>query len=216
MNLQECAVAVAAVAVADYRVRNLTEADSNALVMMWSRHLPDVPLDWVLNLVTRHYAQADPPELTSGRVLAAYRATQRVEAAREREPALIGDWFRAEAPAGFAEYVAGTVSEWERARSQPDGSPEWYQVRDELRDQIDAEPLPWARAVRGDDSRERRCVNHDICVCTHTECRDGWLDVETDVGNKLGGRFPAVKQCPHCADAVQMRHELKPRRGARR
>lgn len=56
------------------------------------------------------------------------------------------------------------------------------------------------------DERSRRCGS-EICVCTHTECRAGWLDVEVEHVNTLGLRYSQVQRCPSCMDAVTMAQE---------
>lgn len=47
------------------------------------------------------------------------------------------------------------------------------------------------------DRRERACRLRDACRCTHTACRDGWLD--EDVPYVRHGRtYAGVRRCPVC------------------
>lgn len=57
------------------------------------------------------------------------------------------------------------------------------------------------------EARERSCAFPDICVCTHLECRGGWLDTEETVVNGLGRHYPAARYCPQCLDGVKMAGE---------
>lgn len=66
------------------------------------------------------------------------------------------------------------------------------------------------------EARERQCAFPSICVCTHLECRDGWLDEETVKVNGQGKSYPAAQRCPMCNDGILMAQEKgiarKPRR----
>lgn len=50
-------------------------------------------------------------------------------------------------------------------------------------------------------ARERAC-RWKRCVCTHTECFDGWLDRPEDEGK------PAMR-CPTCEEGREMTQELE-------
>lgn len=216
MNLADAKIALAAVGVADYRLRNLPASDAEALAHMWVRHLPDVPLGWVLGHVERHYREPDPAELTSGRVLWAYREWQAAEqaaadAVAERQETAgmlgIGDLMQRR-PSWFDAYreECETAAGWLRVYGHRGA--ELQRELAHARQRVDAVTVPAAaRPVDPGSTREqrvRRCAFHQLCACAHTECRDGWLDAEDALDSISGLMYPAVKRCPFCEDAVKM------------
>lgn len=68
------------------------------------------------------------------------------------------------------------------------------------------------------EAKERACRFPDICVCTHLECRDGWLDAETTRRSALHQDCAQATRCPQCNDGLLMAIERgvarKPRRTA--
>ena len=190
----------------DGRLRQPSEEEAVLMRRAWGNALGEVPFPFARAMVERYYTK-DPqaPELKIAHVLQAWRASERVEAAKDREPMLIGGTPH-RAPEGFAQMVAESRARWDQARQAAPGSELWRQLRDAART-ADAEmPAQWvALPVR--DDRERRCGEHKTCLCTHTACRDGWLDREED------GR---VVRCPVCREAVEMKAELAPKRRGRR
>ena len=172
---------------------------------VWAKLMVEVPFDFARGHVDRHYAKPDAEVIKPAHVRWAWRMSERVEAAKDREPMLIGGTPH-RAPEGFAQMVAESRARWDQARQAAPGSELWRQQRDAAR-VADAEmPVQWvALPVR--DDRERRCGEHKTCLCTHTACRDGWLDREEE------GR---VVRCPVCREATEMKMELAPKRGRRR
>jgi len=216
MNIEEARIALASVGVADYRLRNLPPSDAEALAHQWVRHLFDVPLDWVLAHIDAHYRDPEPVELTSGRVLAAYRSWQAHQRAAE------------EAAAEGAERAAGT-SWWDQRppwfdayRAACDAAARWPEVRaltGAARERARAEalravvlvPVPAeARPVDatvGAEQRARRCAFYTLCACDHTHCRDGWLDDDEPREDTGGGVYPVARRCSFCNDALLMAEE---------
>jgi hypothetical protein len=216
MNLSDAKIALAAVGVADYRLRNLPPSDAEALAHMWVRHLPDVPLGWVLGHVERHYREPDPVELTSGRVLWAYREWQAAEqaaedAVAERQESAgmlgLGDLMQRR-PSWFDTYRArcDEAADWAEAYAHTGGELQRHLAH--ARQAVTAVPVPEAaRPVDPGSTREqriRRCTFHQLCACAHTGCRDGWLDAEEALDSISGLMYPAVKRCPFCDDALKM------------
>lgn len=187
----------------DHRHAGGDEASVQAKAETWAKILNACGADpqWVRAWCERAYGEPRPVPLYVGDIKRAWMNHQRVQAAKDRTDEVVP--------------IPGMPAGVWRQR------PPWF---DQYRADVDAVraqggdvmgvPLPYAR-VGVDDSRERRCVNHDICVCTHTECRDGFLDVEGTVTDKRGVPSPAVRRCPVCFDAVQMRGELTPKRRRR-
>lgn len=64
----------------------------------------------------------------------------------------------------------------------------------------------------GELEREKRCAFHDHCACTHTECTEGWLDVEQPEPRRGDPDRTVVARCPNCRDAMLMADELAPKR----
>lgn len=232
MNLDEANIALAAVAVADYRLRNLPSDDAEALAHMWVRHLPDVPLEWVLGHVERHYRDADPVELTSGRVLVAYRQWQ---AAEQAAADMVAERQELAGMLGIGELLKRRPTWFDAYRGACDEAADWDAVYAHrgadlqrevahARQRVAAVPIPSAaRPVDPESPREqraRRCVFHQLCACPHTDCRDGWLDEEGTVEAANGLMYPASRRCPFCNDAVLMAVERgvakKPSHTARR
>ena len=179
------------------------------MVAGWGMLLEAIPADVAMRAAREHYAQGEVRTVTPGDLLDAWAAVR-----RRQQQALTDDVRRADvqpelvaedlAPlfGSGAAYMADMVAavargEDPRTVTRPAG----VRVRSYS---------PEAEA------RERVCRFPDICVCTHLECRDGWLDEETAVVNGQGKSYPAAQRCPQCDDALQMAQERgiarKPRR----
>ena len=173
----------------------------------WSKVLDSAGADpqWVKAFVERAYSDPRPVPLYVGDIKRGWDNYRRVEAAKERpEPVLFGS---TRAPEGFAAMVEQSRQRWAVARQAPAGSELWAQQREAAQVADAGMTVGWTvLAVK--DERERRCVEHQTCLCTHTECRDGWLDRETPEGR--------VQRCPVCREATEMRTELAPKRRGRR
>lgn len=202
MNQAETSLILVQIISLDPRWSTSDQALMQQRVNSWAAVLADVPVGFARDFTTRYYGKPDVGQITPAAILTAWRTAQRVVVSRDREPMLIGDT-RLRAPEGFTGMVAASTARWTLAR-QTHGEA-WKVARAEARETDAQMPVPWP-VHRLDDVRERRCTHHDICICTHTECRDGWLEVESN------GR---VKRCPVCEEAVAMRSELAPKRGRR-
>lgn len=164
----------------------------------WAKllNMSGVDPQWARSYVERSYREPRPQALTLGDICRAWSNVRRVEESKERVTVLPGFTQLGKRPEWFDQFKA----ECDAVRSAG-GDPEGVPLH--------------AQLLKLDETRERRCVNHDKCVCTHTECRDGWLDQGTTVTSEHGTKYPAVRRCPMCFDVVLMQSELKPRRRAR-
>lgn len=187
----------------------------------WTSALADVPIQFAKRYVDRFYSH--PENLTvirpgfirtawvteRERLAAMDPEPQRALESGTREPVLLPDGSRVLAPAGFAEFVAKTQQEWTdlRAKHGSHGAA-FEKAAADLRARINARPVPWTATTLRDDSRERRCSFHRVCVCDHRSCFDGWLDEPNDEGR--------VERCPRCREAIDMAGELTPPRRGRR
>lgn len=206
-----------AIAAVDTRYAGLEPQQALDTADMWARLMNGSAVEpaFAMARVESHY-RTETRKIMPGDIINPWRTRQQVAASREQVPALLGDLFGGRAPDGFAAFVAQSTEAWRTARQNPGGSRAWESARDALRDAHAAASLPWGRGVRVDDTRERRCVNHTTCICTHTECRDGWLDDDSTVPGWRAGAYRKSVRCPVCWEAVEMRGELTPRRKGRR
>ena len=168
----------------------------------WSDLLGAVPLEFAKATAKRHYSHPDARTLTPGEVLSLWNAERRrAQTLAERD----------ERAATALELNAGTAEV--QTVIPAGGATEYLEALAEaIAAGKDPRSVPRPAGVRVlspvGDVASRRCRHHDICACTHTECRDGWLDVETTVVNGNGASYPAVERCPNCEDAGKMADEL--------
>lgn len=166
----------------------------------WSDLLRDVPLDFARGHVRSHYGNADARTIQPGDMLSAWRADRRrAEQLHDRDerrelaaPLLSDAAVQGVIPGpGATEYLAA--------------------LRVAVESGKDPRKVSRPAAVRvlslEGDVASRRCRFHDVCVCTHTECRDGWLDIESTIVNAAGRRYAAVERCPVCGEAQSMAEE---------
>lgn len=190
---------------------------------IWATALAEVPVEFARAAMDRHYGKADAPEVKPAHILTAWRTEQRLQDSRHQDPPPasipVGTWNRR--PSWFDAYmracdeargdwgvIVGIRSESARVAAMA-----------EARARVAAVPLPVALAntpMVPPNPRERRCVNHDVCVCPHTTCFDGWADAPEVVRNLHGDAYEAVRRCPACFDVVLMRGELTGKGGRRR
>lgn len=185
----------------------VTPEEAATMVAGWAVMLEGMPADLAMRTARAHYQHGDARTITPGDLLdawAADRRSQQEAAVASVQPAL---------EAGVGEPVIfGSASDY-------------------LRDMVAAvaagrDPSTVTRpaGVRmlslspEAEARSRACRFPDICVCTHLECRDGWLDVETTRRSVLGQDCAQVTRCPMCNDALLMAGEKgiarKPRKTA--
>lgn len=181
----------------------------------WAGILRDVPLGFAQSVIRGHYSVADVRTVTPGDIMGAWTAERR----RTAQAATDAELRAAEAP-NEAQIGARAVQE-----AIPAGGAMSY-LRD-LAAALDAGrpassvPRPAGVRVLSPKAEEisRRCRFPDLCVCTHTECRDGWVDEPVDKVNALGMHYEAAARCPQCYDALQMAETTgrlrKPRRAGR-
>ena len=219
MNLTETHRILAVIATLDQRVRAWTSQQAEAASAMWTRHLFDVPADWVLAYVEHYYRQADTRELTSGMVLSAYRTWERRDESQQasderRREALDEDIIIGMAPPWFREY--------EQACTDAGNWPMVYAISDrklrrqaikEARERVAAVPVPpqarLNQPLTHTEIRERQCINRRICACDHHGCRGGFLDGD-QVVIRSGRTYIESVRCPLCADAAAMVGESRP------
>jgi hypothetical protein len=195
-----------------------TDPESGQMMVAgWSAMLEPVPLDFARRAVRDHYAQPDARTLTPGELLHTWRQH------RDRERR------QSEAVARAAEQTAVSVQQVLDAGEGP--AVVFGSGREYLADMMavvaqggDPSTVTRPAGVRvrvlspEAEARERACRFPDICVCTHLECRDGWLDAETTRRSVLGQDCLQATRCPQCNDGLLMAVEKgvarKPRRTA--
>lgn len=189
-----------------------TSPEEGAVMLAgWGMLLGAVPTDVAMRAARAHYSTGEARTITPGDLLDVWTAERR-RAQQEASDAagraevqheLVGSDFTPVFGSGAA-YLAdmmAAVARGEDPRLVP--RPAGVRVR--------------TLSPEG-EARERCCPWPDICVCTHLECRGGWLDEEGTRVNALGRSYPAAVKCPRCDDALQMAIERglvrKPRRAA--
>lgn len=196
--------------------RWLKESDREAAQMMvagWTSVLLPVPKDLAMAAVRDHYAQPEARTIQPGDILGVWRdhvsrEQRALDVAAEREDAVA-------LRTGMQEAIAvGNAGVYLAAM---------HEAIAQGLDPSTVTPPAGVRIMRRtpeQEARERRCVFHTICVCTHLECWAGFLDQPTTITNAHGKVYPAVARCPRCDDAVQMAQERglvkRPRRMATR
>lgn len=58
------------------------------------------------------------------------------------------------------------------------------------------------------EQRARRCPHFKVCVCDHTDCREGWLDADEPDPIPSDPMHVRTRRCPRCNDAREMTTEL--------
>lgn len=182
----------------------------------WTDMLRNVPLDFARKFARSHYGHADSRTIQPGDVLSGWRSQHdREQRTRDRDERRTAGELEAHSAAeilaqgvipmaGATEYITDLQAAIAAGR--------------------DPRTVTRPASVRvislEMDTTSRRCVFHDVCVCTHTECRAGWLDAETTVVNGIGRKYPAVERCPRCDEALTMAQETgrarKPSAASRR
>lgn len=195
---------------------NATDADmAQEMVSGWSRILEAVPLAFAQRTVRDHYAAPEARTIQPGDIAGAWRAqrrhdqdladaeARRTEAATVLEATTIGDVIALGGAGEYLRAMQAAIGRGEDPRTV--ARPAGVRVRTYS---------PEAEA------RERRCTFWEVCICTHTECRDGWLDDDTTVVGANGRSYAAAQRCPRCEEGLQMAQERgiarKPRRAAGR
>lgn len=171
----------------DRWLRASDQESGQMMVAGWSNMLAAVPATAAQATVLAHYSQANARTLTPGDILSAWRdqelrETRTVADKEARTPRtggqLLGVYLRR-----VLEVVRGGG-------------------------RVEDVPVPSGSGLTpAAEAWARRCAYPTICACSHTECRAGWLDVETSVVNGLGDTYPAVRRCPVCADGLLMAEE---------
>lgn len=190
-------------------LKQTSPEEGAVMVAGWGLLLGEVPADAAARYARAHYQHGDARTLTPGDLLDAWTAERRRAhdqddaQARAAEAVPIGDAL-AIAVGGAGEYLAAMQAAIARGENPHDV------------------PRPAGVRVRTyspeAEARERRCVYWEVCVCTHTECRAGWLDDDTVVVGANGRSYPAAARCVRCEEGLLMAQEKglarKPRRTA--
>jgi hypothetical protein len=212
VNPQEVAVLLRYAASLDRWLKETDQESAQVMVIGWSSILADVPFAFAERTVRDHYATPDARSIAPGDVLTAWRSD--LARSRERDAAAHRatqqQTLDAAAPPDQGVFGSATQYLADMMAVVAEGGDPSTVVR------------PAGVRVRTlspeAEARERACRFPDICVCTHMECRDGWLDVETTRRSVLGQDCEEVTRCPQCDDALQMAQERgiarKPRRTA--
>ena len=210
MSRSEVALVATSAAAIDPRLATRDEASADLRNSAWFQIIGEVPIGFALDHVRAAYSEVRDWPLQPAEILQAWRQQQ--SAARAAEAPYVGPYEREpETLDGGA--ANPSVATWLR------------EVREALADgkTIDSVPKPFGGPVQWTEQairRQRQCPYPDLCACSHTECRAGWLDVEGTVVNGLGKTYTTVQRCPHCNDALLMAIDRgiarKPRGHARR
>lgn len=211
MTPEETAAVLAWATGHDRRHETGTVAEAEIRRRIWATALEEVPFDFAKAYVDRHYRKPDAPEVKPSHVLWAWRTDKRVQESRHQEtPAIagsIGGWQKR--PGWFDAYMAAVDEargDWSVIIGIVDRNAREAEMA-AARVRVQNVPLP-VQLVDRDQSRENRCQNHDVCVCPHTQCHDGWLLAADFVTNLHGDIYEAVRRCSACFDVVLMRGEL--------
>lgn len=197
------------------RRANLTDPQAAQVrAAIWTKALGDVPVEFARVVVDRHYRVPDAPEVKVAHVLGAWRNHQRVEASRHEElpkelAGAVSGATWAKRPRWFDAYMAAcneARGDWSVIIGITDRNAREREMA-AARVRVQNVPLP-VQLLDRDQSRENRCQNHDVCVCPHTHCHDGWLLAADFVTNLHGDIYEAVRRCSACFDVVLMRGEL--------
>lgn len=196
MNRDEVRALLSAASSLDRWLKATDPETAQQMVEGWHHLLGEVPLDFAQGVVRRHYGTPDVRTMTPGDVLAAWDTQRRREeqAAVDAEvkalaaPVSVQDGIPVAGAGRYLHDLTAAIAEGRDPRSvqRPAGVRVLSPREDEL---------------------SRRCRFHDLCACTHTECRDGWMDEETTVVGLNGRRYTAVQLCPPCRDAFLMAEE---------
>lgn len=182
------AAAVLAYAVSvDDRLRT-DESTAAARIRAWATILGDVDPAFAMQHTRWWYSRAGANRITPGEIRTAWHTQRRRE--DNRRPAVPPP--PASPPADLRGFIAAVRAAVAAGRDPGSVPP----------------PRSAAPFTRERDRLTRRCVNWRTCPCEHYACRDGWLDMQTTVGNALGRTYPAVERCPHCHDAAMMALDL--------
>jgi hypothetical protein len=177
----------------DRRIRPPDTATAANMAAIWARGLADVPLVFAQETLDQWYARPGDNRLIGvGDLREAWRRQQaRVqqaaedEARRSQEETIEGIVYAA--PTWARAYLAACAEARTAGLPYPDP------------------PHQTAAAGITDAERmRRRCRHHDICACSHEDCRKGWLDDEVPWLSRLTGKGSAVRRCPTCQDATKM------------
>lgn len=222
MNRQEVEALLTYIVGIDPRWRVMSGEEHDVRTNAWLTLLGEVSPEYATDYVRHHYTEGpDPRQVTPAAIRHGWRASQQREdvAATPRDALMDMTGLFRQRPGWFDQYrsTCDTAAAWQVTR-QSAGDP-YLRAANGARSAIACVPAPYEAHPVPDRNtprveRERRCRNHDTCACSHTVCRDGWLDEETTVANARGDVMAAVKRCPFCEDAVKMLGE-RPRRSRR-
>lgn len=181
------------------------------MVAGWGLMLEAMPPDVAMKAAREHYQHGDSRTITPGDLLDAWAAVRRADQkstgdevqAKSIQQALdAGEGIGSVVFGSGAQYLADMMAAVARGE-EPESVVRPAGVR-----VLNLSPEAGAR--------ERQCAFPDVCVCTHTECRAGWLDEYTTRTNALGRTYPAAQRCPRCEEGLVMAQEKgiarKPRR----
>jgi hypothetical protein len=158
-------------------LKQTSPEEGAVMVAGWGLLLEAMPADVAMRTAREHYQHGGERTITPGDLLDAWAAVRRASQSqvhREDQSAL-------EAATTDAEHVFGSASTYlaDMMAAVAAGRDPSTVVRPSGVRVLSLSPEA--------EARERACRFPDICVCTHLECRDGWLDVETTRRSVLPG-----------------------------
>lgn len=194
MNREQVGVVLASAAAIDPRLAARDPETAELRHTGWWHILAEVPFPFAMDYLRRFYSEPRDFPMQPAEILQAWREELREQrtAARapdtEPQPTLDGGSVRPSMIAWLREaWAAGAEGRDPKSVPVPLGGP--------------------FNRTSDADRRSRQCIYPDLCACSHTECRDGWLDAETTRTTDVGVATPAVERCPHCKDALTMAEE---------
>lgn len=195
MNREQVGVVLATAAAIDPRLAARDPETAELRVTGWWHILAEVPLPFALDYVRRFYSEPRDFPMQPAEVLQTWRERQREQRAAARTPQDAEEQLTLDGGAARPSMIAWLREAW--VATSEGRSPSSVQI-----------PMggPFNRTSDA-ERRIRQCTYPDICACSHTECRDGWLDAETTRTTDVGASTVAVQRCPHCKDALLMAEE---------
>lgn len=193
--------------------RWLKETDPESAQMMvagWSSMLGEVPLDWAQRAVRDHYAQPEARTIMPGDLLHGWLDAARRDRQREQDAAHRVEVQKELSVGDAVPTVFGSATQYltDMMAAVARGEDPSTVVRPAGVRVLNLSPEA--------DARSRACRFPSICLCTHLECRDGWLDQDGVRVNSQGKSYPAAQRCPMCEEGMVMAQERGVARRPRR
>lgn len=178
----------------DPRLRAPDAGTAEIRVRAWAGLLAEVDPAYAVAYVERAYQEIRDWPLQPAEILQAWRAEAEEKAEAAGEELFDGDGMqRWAAGQGWEPVVLDWLREVLAAANRGEDPTSVPQPHTSVR------PL-----TPQQDAWQRRCAYHRICACDHTHCRAGFLDAEEEIIGWQGHRYPVVRRCNHCEDALKM------------